>query len=69
MQIIIQHKFKELINVSQGQLDFKNTKFPLEIRDIGQTEEKNCISITVLSYKDKEKKSNICVRKYFLKKC
>ena len=36
-------------------LDFKNTKFPVKIRDILKIEKKNSIGISVFGYENKEK--------------
>ena len=35
--------------------DFKDTKFPVKIRDIHQIEKKNSIGISVFGYENKEK--------------
>ena len=45
-------------------LDFKDTKFPVKIRDIHKIEKNNSISISVFGYENKEKHSI-----YELKKC
>ena len=48
LQIIIQEEFAR-------ELDFKDIKFPVQIRDIYKVEKKNCITISVFGYEHKEK--------------
>ena len=40
---------------SARKLDFKGIKFPVKIRDIHKIKKKNCISINIFSYENKEK--------------
>ena len=43
--------------------DFKNIKFPVKITDIHKIEKKNSIGISVFGYENKEKISNLCIKK------
>ena len=50
-------------------LDFVDTNFPIEIRDIHKMENKNSIRISLFSYENKEKRpiyvsKNCCKEKY-----
>ena len=47
----------------------KDRKFPIKIRHIWKTEQKNCISISVFDYENKEKYSNLCAKTLFRKAC
>ena len=49
------------------ELNFKNIKFQVKIRNIHEIEKKNCIDISVFSYENKQKYP-ICVSKNGLKK-
>ena len=49
------------------ELDFKDIKFLVKIKDIHKVQKKNCISISVLGFEN-EKKFPICISKKYLKK-
>ena len=44
-------------------LDFKNIKFPVKIRDIRKIEKKNSIGIIVFGYENQKNTSNLCIKK------
>ena len=44
-------------------LDFKNIKFPVKVKDIHKIEKENSIGISVFGYEIKEKTSNLCMKK------
>ena len=45
-------------------LDFKDIKFPVEVRDIHKIEKKNSIGISVFGYENKKKlMKNLCIKK------
>ena len=47
------------------ELDFKDPKFPVKIRDIHKIEKKNCNSNSVFGYENKKKISNLRVKNIF----
>ena len=52
LQIIIQKKL-ETLTIFEKELDFKDTKFPVKIRDLYKIAKNNCIGI--FGYKNKHK--------------
>ena len=48
--------------------DFKDTKFPIKVRDINKIEKKNSISISNFGYENKEKHPNCVSKKCYDKK-
>ena len=46
-----------------GEFHFEDIKFPVTIRDIHKIAKKNPITISVFDYENKEKISNLCVKK------
>ena len=46
-------------------LDFKDIKFPVEVRDIHKIEKKNSIGIRVFGYENKKKIPDGCIKKMF----
>ena len=47
-----------------NELDFKDIKFAVKIRDFHKTDKKNSTHISVFGYEKKRKISNLCVKKY-----
>ena len=48
---------------SPSNLDFKHIKLPLKVTDIHKIEKKSSISISVFGYENKEKTSNLSIKK------
>ena len=51
LQIIIQHKLENVDKDFSKEVDFKDIKFPVKIRDIHNVVKKNSIAISVFCYK------------------
>ena len=49
------HNLRRITKPFAKKLDFKNTKFPVKIRDIHKIEKKNFIGFSVFGYENKEK--------------
>ena len=67
LQIIIEEELERLKKICK-RTSFKDTKFPVKIRDVHYIEKKSCIFISAFGYENKEKYP-ICVKKYFQKTC
>ena len=65
LQTIIQEKLQNLIKIwgTGKRLDFKDKKFPVEIRDIQKLEKKDSIGISVFGHENKEKYAIYALRK------
>ena len=48
-------RIRKVDRMFEEELDFTDKKFPIKIRDIHRIEKKNCISINVFEYENKEK--------------
>ena len=47
-------RIRKVDKMFKSELDFKDIKVPVKIRDINKIEKKNCIGISVFGYENKE---------------